>query len=178
MLHSTKSTHFSQIYYFFIVGKMCFEAEWNGFAGRIYPAGRSAENPDIDYVEEWWRTTPLSESNTNAGRLWFNSVDKDTIFWTGVQLLDGQQEAPVNTVLPQHPQKFFTRNRPYTIPRSTKHVYMSMVLSQDLSKVYWTVEICSVVLRPVGRDENRTGYHPALVQLFSRYLGIHSSWEA
>jgi len=29
-----------------------------------------------------------------------------------------------------------------------------------------------------GRDENRSGYHPALVPLFSRYLGIHSSWEA
>jgi len=26
-----------------------------------------------------------------------------------------------------------------------------------------------------GRDENRRGYHPALVQLFPRHLGIHSS---
>jgi len=33
------------------------------------------------------------------------------------------------------------------------------------------------VLKCYGRDENRTGYHPALVQLFSRHVGIHSSWE-
>jgi len=26
MLHSTKSTYFSQIYIFFIIGKMCFAA--------------------------------------------------------------------------------------------------------------------------------------------------------
>jgi len=25
----------------------------NGFAGRIWPMGRSADNPDIDYGEEW-----------------------------------------------------------------------------------------------------------------------------
>jgi len=36
----------------------------NGFAGRIWPAGRSLENPDIDYEEEWWQHTPLLESST------------------------------------------------------------------------------------------------------------------
>jgi len=80
---------------------MCLAAGWNGFAGRICPANRGLENPDIDYEVEWWQHTPLSESNTNAERLWFNT---DTIFWAGIQLLDGQQEALVNTVLPQHPQ--------------------------------------------------------------------------
>jgi len=25
----------------------------NGFAGRICPAGRNAENPDVEYEEEW-----------------------------------------------------------------------------------------------------------------------------
>jgi len=34
------------------------------------------------------------------------------------------------------------------------------------------------VLQCYGHDKNHTGYHPALVQLFSRHLGIHSSWEA
>ena len=34
------------------------------------------------------------------------------------------------------------------------------------------------VLQCYGRDESRTGYHPALVQLSLRHLGIHSSWEA
>jgi len=32
---------------------MPFMAGQNGFAGRICPAGRGAENPDIDYEEEW-----------------------------------------------------------------------------------------------------------------------------
>jgi len=95
---------------FFIIGKMYFASGWNGFAGRIWPAGRSVENPDIDYEEEWWQHTTLSESNTNGESSWFNSViDTDTIFWAGTQLLDGQQEAPANTVLPQ-PPKLFMRN--------------------------------------------------------------------
>ena len=76
------------MYSFFIIGKMCFAAGSNGFAGRICPAGRSVENSDIEY-EEWWQHTPLSEYNTNAEWLWFNFVDPDTIFWTGIQLLDG-----------------------------------------------------------------------------------------
>ena len=87
---------------------MCFAGGWDIFAGRIWPADDSVENPDIDYEEEWWQHTPLTESN--AERLWFDSVDRDTIFWTGIQLLDGQQEAIVNTVLPQHQPKLFTRN--------------------------------------------------------------------
>jgi len=37
-------------------------------------------------------------------------------------VLDGQQEAPVNTVLQQHPQNCSRGTRPYTFPRSTKHV--------------------------------------------------------
>jgi len=69
---------------FFIIGKMCFPAGWNGFASRICSAGRSVENPDIDYEEEWWQHTPLSEYSTNAERLWFNSIDQDTIFLTGI----------------------------------------------------------------------------------------------
>ena len=69
--------------------------------------GRSVENPDIDNEEEWWQHTPLSESNTNTERLWFNSIDTDTIFWAGIQLLDCQQEAPVNTVLPQLLKAFY-----------------------------------------------------------------------
>ena len=49
----------------------------------------------------------------NVERLWFNSVDRDPIFWTRIQLLDGQQEAPVNTALPQHPQSFLGGTWPY-----------------------------------------------------------------
>jgi len=58
-----------------------------------------------------------------------------------VRLLDGQQEAPVNTVLPQHPQNFSGGTRQYTFhtfPRSTKHVYTSLAYSQDFTKIYWS----------------------------------------
>jgi len=95
---------------------MCFATEWNSFAGRIWPRavvwpqGRSLENPDMNYEEERWQHKPLSKSNTNNQRLYFNSVDTDTIFWAGIQLFDGQQEAPTNTVLLQHPRKLLTRN--------------------------------------------------------------------
>ena len=70
---------------------MCFATGWNGFIGRIWPAGRSVQNPDIDYEEEWWLRTPLSESNTHGERLWVNSIDTGTIFWTGIRWLGGQQ---------------------------------------------------------------------------------------
>ena len=42
---------------------MCFAAGLNGFAGRIWPAGSSVENPDIDYEEEWWQPTTFTKSN-------------------------------------------------------------------------------------------------------------------
>ena len=87
-----------------------FVAGWNGLEGQISPAGRSAENPDIDYEQEWQQHTPLSESNASAERLWFNSGDTNTIFWTGIGWFNGQHEAPVNIVIPQHPPKLFTRN--------------------------------------------------------------------
>ena len=44
--HSTKSTHFSDIYYF-IIHKMSPPTGWNGVAGRIWPAGRSLETPGL-----------------------------------------------------------------------------------------------------------------------------------
>jgi len=82
----------------------------------------TVENRGIDYKEEWRQDTPLSESNTIAEWLRVNSVDRDTIFWAGIQLLDGQQEAPVHTVLPQHIPKPFTRNPAITLPRWTQQV--------------------------------------------------------
>jgi len=48
---------------------MCFAAGWNDLVDRIWPRGHTAKNPDIDYEEEWWQHTPLSESNTNTERL-------------------------------------------------------------------------------------------------------------
>ena len=44
-------------------------------------------------------------------------------------------------------QNFSRGTRPYTYPRSTKHVYKSLACSQDFSKICWRVEICFAVLR-------------------------------
>ena len=35
------------------VTKCVLRLDENGYAGRIWPAGRSLENPDIDYEEGW-----------------------------------------------------------------------------------------------------------------------------
>ena len=146
----------------------------NGFAGRIWPMGRSADNPDIDYGEEWWQHTPLSKSSANAERLWFNYVDTVTIFWAGIQLLDCQQDAPVNTTFLQTPQSFSRGTQPYTFPRSTKHVYTSLACSQDFSQIWWGTEIWSVALRPQRKQH---WVSPSFDSIFSRHLGLHSSWE-
>jgi len=126
---------------------MCFAAGWNGFAGWIWPAGRSLENLDLDYEEEWWQHTPLSDSNINAERLRLTPSTQS--FWAGIQLLDCQQEAPINTILPQHPPKLFTRNPVVYFLKIDKTcaVYKSLVCSQDFSKICWRVEISSVMLR-------------------------------
>ena len=72
------------------------------------PVGLSLSTPDADYEEKWWQHTPLSESNINGEQSWFNSPDTDTNFWTGMQWLDGQKQATVNTVAYSHntPQGF------------------------------------------------------------------------
>jgi len=43
-----------------------------------------------------------------------------------------------------NPQSFSRGTRPYTFPRSTKHVYKSLACFQDFSKICWRVEICCV----------------------------------
>ena len=107
---------------FFIIGRMRFAAGWNGFAGRICPAGHSVENRDIDYEEEWWQHTPLSESNTNAERLWLTPSTRTQSF---------EQEYSHLTASKRHPSTPYSRNtlhsfsrgtRSYAFPQSIKHV--------------------------------------------------------
>ena len=121
--------------------------------------------------------TPLSESNTNGERLWVNSVDRDEIFWAGIQLLDGQQEAHVNTELPQHPQKLLRGTWPYIYPSSTKHVYTSLECSRDFLKICWRVEICSVVLRPRRKPHWVSSSFGSIIFAASWHI-VYSSWEA
>ena len=60
-------------------------------------------------------------------------------------------------------QSFSRGTRSYAFPRSAKHMWTSFAYSQDFSKTCWWV---TFGLQCYGRDENRTGYHSALVQLF------------
>jgi len=56
MLLSTKSTSFSYyIYYFFIIDKTSSRTGWSGFPGRIWPSGRSLDNPALDGWQTAWR---------------------------------------------------------------------------------------------------------------------------
>ena len=67
-----------------------------------------------------------------------------------MQLLDGQQEAHVNTVFPQHPQKLFTRNPAIYFPQVDKTYvqYQPLAFYHDCSIICWRAKIYSVVLRP------------------------------
>ena len=93
------------------------------------------------------------------------------------------QEYSGLTASKRHPSTPYSRNTPkafrekpgHTFPRTTKHVYTSLACSQDCSKISGEWKFG---LQGYGCDENRTGYHSALIQLFSRHFGIHSSWEA
>ena len=133
---------------FSLLAKYVLQPDENGFAGQIWPEGRSVENPDIDYKEKWWEHTPLSECNTNAERLWFNYVDTGAFFSARIQLLDGQQEAPITPYSRDTPQSFFQGPRPYPFRRLIKHMYTSSACSPDFSKNCWRLEICFVVVRP------------------------------
>jgi len=63
MLTFTKSTNFSEIYYFFNIDKIALQPGWNGFAGRIWPSGRSLETPvlEVQKAPEWFVQTNVSK---------------------------------------------------------------------------------------------------------------------
>jgi len=54
----------------------------------------------VDHEKEWRQHTPLSESNTNGERSWFNSPDTDTNVWAGMQWLDSTAWKALGT--PKH----------------------------------------------------------------------------
>ena len=67
------------------------------------------------------------------------SVDRDTIFWAGIQLsyLTASKRHPSTPYSRNAPQSFSQGTRPYTFPRSTKRVYTSLACSQDFLKICW-----------------------------------------
>jgi len=92
---------------------MCFVARWNGFAGRTWSPGRSLENPDTDYEEEWWRTHQCRSPTATL-----NSCDLTTSTRTQsseqeYSYLTAQKRhlsTPYTHNTPENPPKLFTRN--------------------------------------------------------------------
>ena len=150
MLYSTKSTQFSYIYHTFIIGKMCFAAGWNGFAGRILPASRSVKNPDRllkrsgDSTHHCRSPTPTLNGCDLSPSTETQPSELEYTYLTASKRHPSTPYSHHNT-----PQSFSRGTQPYTyFTRSTNHVYKSFAYSQDFSNICWRVEICSVMLRP------------------------------
>jgi len=114
---------------------MPFVARRNGFAGWIWPAGHGVENHDIDYEEEWWQHTPLSESNTNAERLLVNSSIGTQSSEQEYSYLTASNRRP-SKPYSHNPQSFLRGTRPYTFPMSTKHVCTSFWHAPKISRKF------------------------------------------
>ena len=80
---------------------------------------------------------------------------------------------PSTPYSPNTPRSFSQGTRSYAFSTLTKHVKKSIAYSQDFSKFCWRVT-CG--LQSYGRDENRTGHHSVLVQLF-RGIFFESTWQ-
>jgi len=79
----------------------------------------------------------------------------------------------LNTVLTQHSPKLFTRN-PVVCFLEVDKAYEDVVsILPIFLKILLESEVWSVLLRP---DENRTGYHSGLIQLF-RGLFFQGTWQ-
>jgi len=95
-----------------------------------------------------------------------------------------EQESSYLTASKRHPSIPYSRNtprsisggtRPYTFPRSTKHVYTSLAGSQDFSKICWRLEICSAVLRTQRKPHWVSSSFGSIILAASRH---RLSWEA
>jgi len=138
---------------------MCFAAEWNGFQVGLGPRP-VVYRTLIQTMKRSGGSTQHCRSPTST----LNGCDSTP----STRTQSSKQEYSYLTAFSQG-------TRPYTFPRSTKHVYTSLACSQDFSKICCRVEICSVVVLP-----RRTPYwvSASFDSIFSRHLGVHSSWDA
>jgi len=146
---------------------MCFAAGRNDFALR-----RSDLSRGPSCGEPWYRpwrgvvtAHTIVEVQHNAERLWFNSVNRDTIFWTRMQLWTPSQRFPSTPYSHNTPKAFHEEpGHIYTSPGRQNMCVSFWQAPMDFSKICCRVEICSVVLGP---RQNRTGYHPAWFNYFA-----------
>ena len=116
----------------------------------------------------------VSEFSTHGERLWLTPSTRIQTSEREYNDLTATNRRPSTPCSQNTPLSFSRGTRSYAFPRSTKHVYTSLACYQDFWKIWWRVEFCSVVTY-YWRDENSTGYHPALVQLF-RGIFLQSTW--
>jgi len=108
-----------------------------------------------------------------------NGCDLPPSTWTQFS----EQEYSYLTVSKRHQSTPYSRNTHRTfrdepgniVSRGRQNMSIPIWHAPRISRKFAGVEICSVVLRQ--QNGSRTGYHPALVQLFSWHHGMHSSWE-
>jgi len=90
----------------------------------------------IEYEEERWQYTSLSESKTQDERWWINSTDTDTNFWgEGTQYkwpVTGGRHTPYSHIIPQ---SFSRGTRSYAFSISTKYAQTYLAYYQDISKI-------------------------------------------
>jgi len=104
----------------------------------------------------------------------------DTNFWAGIQWLDGQQEAPVNTVLPQQSPTFFTRKPVVCFLEVDKtSVYVFGMLPRFL-EIF--LESGNLVCSATAATKTASGIIQRWFNFFAasfyKTLGIHFSREA
>ena len=100
-----------------------------------------------------------------------------------IRTQSSEQEYSYLTASKRHPSTPHSRNTPQSFheepgrifSRGRQKMCTSLACSQAFSKIFWRVEICSVVLRPRQKSH---WVSSSFGSLFSRHLGIYSSWEA
>jgi len=135
MLHSTKSTHFSQIYYFFIIGKMCFESGWNGFSGWIWPAGRSLEILDVNYEEEWWQHTHCRSPTPSVNDCNLTPSTRTQSSEQEYSYLTTSKRQP-STPYSRNASKAFHKERGYLLSRGRQNMCIHLWQSPRISQKF------------------------------------------
>ena len=135
------------------------------------------DNPDIDM-----KSNDDSIHHCRSPTPTLNGCDLTPL----TRIQSSEQEYSYLTTRKRHPStphshnpspKAFHEETGRTFPRGRQNMCIRLWRAPRISRKFAGEcrFICSVMLLPRRKPH---WYHPALVQLFSRHLGIHSSWEA
>jgi len=139
------------------------------------PLKKNLGDPWCRVWKEWWQHTPLSESNTNGERLWFNFAETDTNFWAGIQLT----RWPATGGRRYWPSSQYSRNTPQSFSNL-------VVCFLEIDKTCVNLGILPRFLEKLLKRENLVCTAAmGIVQLwfnyfaasFSRYFAFTFSWR-